>query len=330
MNFLVLLAVLLFSHGGVGSRCVDMFSKSVALNQIPRVSSRDVPYETSELSRHGTVLNVSNSKQLADYKETLLSRDGLYVFLLDRTGTIAIDHHLPLPIDYSKASFHGTHRGLLRVREQDFSHLGKTDVVFAGELMVFGAQVVWVSDNSVLYYDTPKVPQRPNETARDFRIRTERDNESLRRVAKNRLGSVQNLLLSWGWIDGSTKLKQSEESSGDADHSSRQWGHTHSRKLALFERNCRAQQQCWEAFLNLESQVHRLTDLNGLELPKEKVQQLIRLDSQKAVILIQSLSTVRESGVVGVMYQQFNLQTGEPKPALQDFMVALDWYLNSF
>ncbi len=286
-----------------------------------------MPYETPELFRHGAVLGVSKQKQLAEYKSTLLSRDGLYVFLIDRSGTISIDHHLPLPIDYSKASFHGTHRGLLRAREQDFSHLGKAEVVFAGELFVLGAKVVWVSDSSVFYFDTPKVPQRPRETVRDFRIRTKRENENARQTAKTRLEFVQNLLLSWGWIDATTTVKQSAESLGDADHSSRQWGHMQSRKLALFERSCRAQQQCWDLFLSLQSQVQRLADLNGLDLSKEKVQQLVRLDAQKAVTLIQSLSTIREIGVVGVLSQQVNLQTGEPKQTLQDLMVALDWYL---
>lgn len=306
---------------------MDVFAKTVSLNQIPRVSSQEVPYETYELSRHGTVLNVSDSKQLAEYKETLLSRDGLYLFLLDRAGTIAIDHHLPLPIDYSKPSFLGTHRGLLRAREQDFSHLGKTEVVFAGELMVVGSQVVWVSDSSVYYYDTPKVPERPNETARDFRIRTERDNENLRRVAKNRLAMVQSLLSIWGWTDANTKIKQSEENSGDSDHSSRPWEHRRSRQQALFERACRIQPQCWNTYLNMQGQVQRLAEVHGLELSKEKVQQLVRLDAQKAVVLSQLLSTIREGGVVGVLHQQVDLQTGEPKQMLQDFMVALDWYV---
>ena len=330
MNFLVLLSVLLFSHGGVGSRCVDVFAKGVSLNQIPRVSSQEVPYETSELSRHGTIISVANSKQMTEYKSTLRSRDGMYVFLVDRTGTVLIDHHLPLPIDYSKASFHGSHRGLLRAREQDFSHLGKAEVVFAGQLMVVGGKVVWLSDSSAFYYDAPKVPQRLRETARDFRIRAKRENENLRQLAKNRLRSIQNLLLSWGWIDGTTKVKQFEESSGDSDSSSRQWAHAQSRKLALFERNCRVQPICWSTFLALESQIQQLTEIDGVELSGEIVQQLIRLDAQKAGVLVQSLETIRESGVVGVISQQVNLQTGEPKQALQDFMVALDWYLNSF
>jgi hypothetical protein len=326
MNLLVLLSVLLFSHGGMGPRCADVFAKGVSVQQMLRVSAQEVAYESSELSRHGTVLSVSNPKVLADYKSTLLSRDGLYVFLLERSGTIVVDHHLPLPIDYSKASFHGTHRGLLHTREQDFSHLGKVEVVFAGELMVVGGTVVWVSDNSVFYYDAPKVPQRSKETDRDFRLRTKRENENLRQLAKNRLRSVQNLLLSWGWIDGNAQMKQIEESTGDSASSSRRWGHMNSRKLALFERNCRALPQCWNAFLTLESQIQRLTEANGLELSREKVQQLLKLDAQKAAILIQWLAPIRESGVAGIMNQQVNLQTGEPTQALQDFMLALDWY----
>ncbi len=326
MHFLILLSVLLFSHGGVASRCVDVFAKTVSIKQIQLVGLQGITYETSELSRHGTTLSVANTKQVAEYKSVLLSRDGLYVFLLDRSGAISIDHHLPLPIDYSKASFHGTHRGLLRAREQDFSHLGKAEVVFAGEFMVVGGKAAWVSDNSVFYYDTPKVPQRTRETARDFRIRTKRENENLRLLAKSRLRSIQNLLLSWGWIDGATRVKQSEESSGDSDHSSRQWAHAQSRKLALFERTCRTQQLCWDLFLSMQGQVQRLADLDGLELPKEKVPQLIRLDAQMAATLIQSLSTIRDSGVVGVLYQQVDFQTGEPKQTLQDLTVALDWY----
>jgi hypothetical protein len=305
---------------------VDVFAKGVSLHQISRVSLQEVPYESSELSRHGTVLSGSNPKLLVDYKSTLLSRDGLYVFLLERSGTLVVDHHLPLPIDYSMASFHGTHRGLLRAREQDFSHLGTAEVVFAGELMVVGGAVVWVSDNSVFYYDAPKVPQRSKETDRDFRLRTKRENENLRQLAKKRLRAVQNLLLSWGWIDGNAQMKQTEESTGDSDRSSRQWGHTNSRKLALFERNCRALPQCWNTFLTLENQIQRLTEVNGLELSREKVQQLLKLDAQKAAILIQWLAPIRESGVAGIMNQQVNLQSGEPSQALQDFMVALDWY----
>ena len=326
MNFLLILSVLLFSHGGMGPRCADVFAKGVSVHQMPRVSAQEVAYNNSELSRHGTVLSGSNPKLVAEYKSTLLSRDGLYVFLLERSGTIVIDHHLPLPIDYSMASFHGTHRGLLRAREQDFSHLGKADVVFAGELMVVGGTVVWVSDNSVFYFDAPKLQQRPRETARDFRFRTKRETENLRQLAKNRLRSVQNLLLSWGWIDGNAKMKQTEESMGDSDGSSRQWGHANSRKLALFERNCRVQPQCWSTFLTLESQIQRLTEVNGVELSGEKVRQLLKLDAQKAAVLIQWLAPIRDSGVAGILNQQVNLQTGEPTQALQDFMVALDWY----
>jgi hypothetical protein len=328
MNFLAVLTLVFLSHGSP-ARCLDLFSKGPSLSQIPRVGFREVPYETSEILRHGRVLNLADPKQLSDYRENmLLSRDGVYVFLLDRQGTMTIDHQLPLPVDYSKAAFHGTHRGLLRLREQDFAHLGKPEIIFAGEFMVTAGKVVWLSDQSIFFFDTPKVPQRAGETARDFRLRNQRDRENLRQLAKSRFMAVRNLLLGWSWIDHETGIRHIDDAA-DADGGTRLWAHRVSRQLALFERNCRAQQACMDVFERLQNQVLRLAEVNGLRLDSERIQQLLRLDSGRSALLVQSLTKIRDAGVVGLMQEQVNVQTGELSKYLQDVFESIDWYVQT-
>ncbi len=325
MNFLIVLTILFLSHGSPG-RCLDVFSKQSILLQLSRVGVREVPYETSEILRHGSVLSLADPQQLQSYREgAIRARDGVYIFLLDRQGTMIIDHQLPLPIDYSKAAFHGTHRGLLRLREQDFAHLGKPEIVFAGELMVTAGKVVWISDQSIFFFDTPKVPRRAGETARDFRLRNQRDRENLRQLAKSRLLAVRNLLLGWSWIDHETSIRSIDDAA-DADGGTRLWAHRVSRQLALFERNCQAQQACMEVFERLQKQVLRLAEVNGLGLDSERIQQLLRLDSTRSAVLIQSLTKIRDAGVAGLMHEQVNVQTGELSKFLQDVFASNDWY----
>ncbi len=316
---------ILFSSHGAGPRCVDVLAKGVSLSHVPRIASQVVLFDTSEVFKHGSVLKITNKNDLADYKQTLLSRSGLYVFLLDRTGHLAIDHHLPLPVDYSMATFHGTHRGLLRQREQDFSFLGKPEVIFAGELMVSAGKIVWISDGSTFFHDAPKVAQRPRETSREFHFRTRRERDQFFQNTTSRLLTIKNLMTSWGWIDGNTIIKQIENASGSDSLAS--WGFKISRKLALFERICRGQQPCWDFYLSLEGRLNRVAEAGGFDLPTERLLQLAQLDAQKASLLVQSLTMARDLGLVAVMHQQIDPQSGVPKQPLQDFGVALDWYL---
>lgn len=305
-------------------QCRDI-TRDIEWNQIPLATLQIVPYQTTEITQHGRALSLNDPSTLNAFKETLLMRDGVYVFLLDRTGALLIDHQLPHTNLGSYYSFYGTHRGLYNQRVHDF---GSCEVVFAGELLVSNGRVEWISDNSAFYYERPKITKNPDETERDFRFRTKMVRQRLIETATLRLKTLHQLLWSWGWVDGQTRIKQTEKTPQDFDDVYRNSEYTVARNRARFESLCRAEAFCWQTYQRIDVQLKRYGEVGGYATFSSRLPQLLRKDAVKTQILVQFFSTINEVGLMGMLSKQINIESRQIPSAVEGFSAALNWYLS--